>query len=210
MALSRATSNSSDELGATIAGLKSRINELETATGVGGAPVGSIIDFIGASAPAGWTLLDGSTIVNGRFLYPSLWSVLPSNFKVGNNILKPDTRGRVTVHQGTSGDTSIAIGGSAGSPSVALTTNEMPSHDHGGATGNAYTTSTITVAGGAGTSYANNHVTGFSASPTNTIPSGSSNLPAGLHAHVVSSEGLGQAFSILQPFIVVLKIMKLA
>lgn len=89
MPVPRATSSDADELAATISAVKSRLNEMESSFGVGNAPVGSITEYVASTAPIGWSLCDGGTIVNGRYLYPFLWSILPATYKSGNNIVKP-------------------------------------------------------------------------------------------------------------------------
>ncbi len=90
MTTPRATSSQAEELGATIAGLKSRLNQIESAFGFGDAPVGSIVLYISNTPPSNWSLCNGGTITNGRLLYPELWAVLPSGFKSGDNIVKPN------------------------------------------------------------------------------------------------------------------------
>ena len=211
MALPRTTSNSSDELAATVAGLKSRLNELETANGFYGPPVGSIIDYIGLVAPSGWTLLDGSTIANGRTLYPALWDVLPPTFKSGNNIITPDTRGRVLVHRSASGTLSTNVGTTGGLEEVILTSAQMPVHNHAMAHTHFNRTYSITetssfFSGGIGpaltdvtlNSVTNGEQTGGVSTP-NTSDAGGSGSPATTQAHTN-----------LQPYMIVLKIMKLA
>ncbi len=125
----RAVTTETDELAGTIAALKSRLNELETASGSGDSPIGTIVDFIGVTAPNGWAILNGSTITNGAFLYPVLWSILPASFKSGNNIVLPDTRGRVTVHAGGT-ILNVAVGTTGGAETVTLSEAQMPSHTH--------------------------------------------------------------------------------
>lgn len=95
-------------------------------------PVGSIVDYIGSSAPAGWLLLDGSTISGGQTLYPSLWSVLPASFKSGSDIILPDARGRVMVGLNSSDSDFDAVGETGGSKDVTLTSAQsgVPAHTH--------------------------------------------------------------------------------
>jgi microcystin-dependent protein len=126
----RAVTSDTEELAATISVLKSRLNELETASGSGNAPIGTIVDYIGTNAPTSWTVLDGSTITNGAILYPNLWAILPASFKSGNDIVKPDTRGRVTVHQSSAGTLAGVVGSTGGLERVTLDSTEMPVHAH--------------------------------------------------------------------------------
>lgn len=203
MTLPRATSSDADDLAATISGLKSRLNELESAAGAGDAPAGSIVDFIGSVAPNGWTLLDGGTITNGRVLYPRLWAVLPSTFKSGNDIVKPDTRGKVTVHQGGTLLTG-AIGTSTGQETVALLETELPTHKHTISHTHTYNTYTLTTAssgfsGGIGPALISATLTTNTGSGTTSAASTSDS----------GNVGSGTAHLNIQPSFIVVKIMRL-
>lgn len=132
----RVTTSPSDALGATLADSKGRLSNLEAlahrhdqpSSSLG--PVGTIVDYIGTSAPAGWAILDGSTITGGQTLYPDLWTILPASFKSGANIVLPDTRGRVAVGRNPSDTDFDNVGDSGGAKTVTLTTAQMPSHTH--------------------------------------------------------------------------------
>ena len=202
----RALTSETDELAATISVLKSRLNELETASGSGNAPIGTIVDYIGTTEPAGWTVLDGGTITNGALLYPNLWAILPSSFKSGNNIVKPDTRGKVTVHRSASGTLDVAVGSTGGAETVTLTTAQLPSHAHTIAHDHTYSrrsygisSTSSTFAGGA-----NGALTSVTITPTDATltTSAASNANSG-------NEGSGDAHTNLQPYMVTVKIMKL-
>ena len=196
MTTPRATSTEADELAATISGLKSRLNELETASGSGTSPVGAIVDYIGATAPNGWALLDGSTITNGQNLYPLLWTVLPSSFKSGANIVLPDTRGRVLVHRAAAGTLNVAVGSTGGAETVTLTESQMPVHSHymGHDHGAAFFVANFAVGSGR---------TALSLNGT-----ASTNYTDFYNANT-GAAGSGQAHNNLQPYMVVVKIMKL-
>ena len=70
----RTTTSPSDALGATLSDSKSRLINLEAlahrhdqpSSALG--PVGTIVDYIGTTAPTGWAILDGSTITGGASL----------------------------------------------------------------------------------------------------------------------------------------------
>lgn len=132
----RTTTSPADSLGATISDSKSRLINLEALahrhdTGPSSlGPVGMIVDYVGTTAPAGWAVMDGSTITGGQTLYPSLWAVLPSAFKSGANIVLPDTRGRVAVGRNPSDADFDNVGDTGGAKTVTLSTAEMPSHGH--------------------------------------------------------------------------------
>ena len=204
MTTPRATSSEADELGALLAGLQSRLNELETVSGSGNVPVGTIVDFVGVSAPRQWTILDGGTITNGRFLYPSLWLLLPSTFKSGNNIVKPDTRGKVTVHRAASGILNVAIGSTGGAETVTLTTAELPVHAHTIThthTNRTYSLSTTNgfYSGGIGPAL-NSATLSSNATGENTGAASAANS---------GNAGSGNAHTNLQPYMITVKILKL-
>lgn len=101
-------------------------------------PVGSIIAYGGATAPAGWLLCDGSAV--SRTTYAALFAVIGTANGAGNGSTTfnlPDGRGRTVIGAGagtsltarTLGDKSI------GAESHQLTSSEMPAHSHGGLTG---------------------------------------------------------------------------
>jgi len=206
----RTTTSPSDALGATLSDTKGRVSNLETlahrhdqpASALG--PVGTIVDYIGTTAPSGWAILDGSTITGGQTLYPDLWAILPASFKSGANIVLPDTRGRVAVGLNSSDSSFDAMGETGGAKTHTLTAAEMPSHDHGGVTSmNAYTNFLRLVAA-VGTTMENNHHVGRGGG---SFADYSGDFPN--HQHYISADGGGGAHNNLQPYIVFAKIMKL-
>lgn len=206
----RTTTSPSDALGATISDSKSRLINLEAlahrhdqpSSSLG--PVGTIVDYIGTTAPTGWAIMDGSTITNGQTLYPALWAILPLGFKFGTSIILPDTRGRVTVGRNPSDTDFDTIGELRGSKTVTLTTAQMPSHNHGGVTSlNAYTNFLRLVAA-VGTTMENNHMVGRGGG---SFADYSGSFPN--HQHDIPSEGGGGAHDNVQPSIVFSKIIKL-
>lgn len=216
----RATNTSTDELAATIAAMKSRLNELEVATGGGGAPIGTIVDYIGSTAPKGWALLDGTTITNGALLYPNLWAVLPASFKSGNAIVLPDTRGRVTVHQAAAGTLATGVGTTGGAETVTLSSSQMPVHDHTishtHTLSHTHTYSRSDEQGQIFVQYPpagigplvqdmafSTQTTSGASNATTSSPSSSNSGSAG------GTGGVTQAHQNLQPYMVTVKIMKL-
>jgi microcystin-dependent protein len=98
-------------------------------------PPGTILDFAGSTAPAGYLLCDGTSYSTTTYaaLYTALggssspWGVGSGTFKV------PDLRGRTTVAAGSgSGLTTRSLAGKGGAESVTLTAAQsgMPSHGH--------------------------------------------------------------------------------
>jgi len=100
----RATTSPVDELAATIASMMARIGTLEvsahshTTLATQILPVGAIIDWPNAATiPPGFAELDGSTITNGQTLYPVLWSVIPSGWRSGSDIVLDDFDPRLAI-----------------------------------------------------------------------------------------------------------------
>ena len=93
-------------------------------------PAGTVVDYMGTTAPAGWVILAGQTITNGQTLYPEWWAILPASMKSGSNIVCPDTRGKVTVGHNTSDADFDVIGDTGGAKTHTLVTGELPVHAH--------------------------------------------------------------------------------
>lgn len=87
--------------------------------------------------PAGWLLCDGSAV--SRTQYAKLYATIGVAFGAGdgvNTFTLPDYRGRTILGAGAgAGLTARALGGKGGEEAHALAVGELPSHDHGGATG---------------------------------------------------------------------------
>lgn len=207
----RATSSAVDELGAVIADIKARIVRVEQQSHLHNQPVsalsppGTIVDYIGTTAPAGWALLDGTTIVGAQFTYPDLWAVLPSSFKSGSNLVLPDTRGRVSVGLNSADSDFDAIGDSGGAKTHTLTIPEMPSHTH---TQNPH--GHIVIIEGVGQAW---QQTGFAgAGYTFNVQGVNDGLRRFLAADTTATNqntGGGGAHNNLQPYITFAKMMKL-
>ena len=90
-------------------------------------PAGTIAATINSSADTGWVLM-GTTISNAQSLYPSLWSVAPTNWRSGTSLVLPSMENRYLT--GKSG--SETLGAHEGSNDVTLATANLPSHTHSG------------------------------------------------------------------------------
>ena len=96
------------------------------------APPGMVTMTFSTSAPSGWLLLQGQTIVNAQSLYPDLWSVSPGVWRSGSNLILPDMRGRFPVGYHPSDSQWNVMGAQGGAITKTLSTSEMPTHSHSG------------------------------------------------------------------------------
>lgn len=100
---------------------------------VGVPPTGSVIDFAGSSAPAGWLFADGSEI--SRTTFSELFAVISTVYGPGNGSTTfnlPDLRGRVSVglHAGQSEFDSLGETGGTKDAVVVSHTHVQNSHGH--------------------------------------------------------------------------------
>lgn len=112
-------------------------------------PGGSVILTIAATAPAGWALLDGSTITNCASLFPETWAASPVAWRSGSNLVLPDARSKTTFMAGTG----FTLGATGGANTKTIATGNLPAHHHDLAHGH-------TASVGGFTSDATDHVYG--------------------------------------------------
>lgn len=101
-------------------------------------PVGSIVQYGGTNAPAGWLICDGSSI--SRTEYKDLFNAINTSYGVGDGSTTfnlPNLKGRVAVGLDSDDTDFNTIGKLGGEKKHTLTVDEMPSHGHitGGAGG---------------------------------------------------------------------------
>lgn len=89
-------------------------------------PAGSIVQTLRTTAPTGWLLMQGQVLNPIEALYPNLAAALG----VTGSYTLPDGRGRVLVGLNASDTDFDVIGELRGAKTHALTSAEMPSHDH--------------------------------------------------------------------------------
>lgn len=93
--------------------------------------LGEIKLFAGNFAPLGWAMCAGQLMSIAE--NDALFSLLGTTYG-GDGVTTfglPDLRGRVPLHQGTgAGIAPKVMGQRAGSESVTLTANQLPSHEH--------------------------------------------------------------------------------
>lgn len=155
----------------------------------------------------GWLVCDGRLL--DREQYPALFEVIGTTFGSTNstNFRLPDYRGRVFGAAGTgAGLTARAVGDAVGTETHVLTVNEMPSHNHGGATASngAHTHNTNAVGGDIGLAYRDGTttITTTDNSPNEVNLGNTQALTIdvqGQHAHTLSAQGGGAAHNTMQP-----------
>jgi microcystin-dependent protein len=93
--------------------------------------VGEIMMFAGNFAPAGWALCNGQLMAISQ--NTALFSLL-GTFYGGDGVTTfalPNLQSRVAIHQGQGpGLSPYVLGQQAGTETVTVTQNEMPSHNH--------------------------------------------------------------------------------
>lgn len=96
------------------------------------SPSGTVVAFAGPAAPSGWLLCNGQAV--SRTDYASLYAAIGTTFGQGNGTTTfnlPDLRGRTVIGVGQGpGLTNRTRGQTGGEETHALTTQEMPQHDH--------------------------------------------------------------------------------
>jgi microcystin-dependent protein len=152
-------------------------------------PVGTIIPFAGATAPAGWLFCFGQAV--SRTTYADLYAAITNNgatFPYGSGdgsttFNLPDLRGRVPAGKddmggsaasrltsGGSGITGTTLGAAGGAETHTLTTAQIPAHGHPFSV-------TGVVDGGAAVNFGSNYTVGartsFSGTTSNTGGGGS-------------------------------------
>ena len=93
--------------------------------------IGSIMQFAGSFAPSGWALAQGQllSISSNTALFSLLGTTYGGDGSTTFGL--PDLRGRVPVGTGTGpGLTPVSLGQEFGDETVALTTANLPAHDH--------------------------------------------------------------------------------
>lgn len=94
-------------------------------------PTGSIIDFAGTSAPAGFIVCNGNSYPTST--YPDLFAVIGYTWGgSGGNFNVPNLSGRVTAGSGgTLPPLTNTVGSVGGSATHSIAVNELPAHKHG-------------------------------------------------------------------------------
>jgi microcystin-dependent protein len=109
-------------------------------------PVGTIVMYLGTTAPTGWLLCNGSTYT--RTLYPALFSVVSVTYgsTTGANFAVPDLRDVVPVGPGATVGTDLGLKGGVDSVTLTAAQSGMPSHRH--STTDVYATTASAIEAG--------------------------------------------------------------
>jgi microcystin-dependent protein len=150
-------------------------------------PVGAMVDFAGATAPAGFRLCDGSQV--SRITYRSLFDVIGTTYGIGDGSLTfnlPDYRGRFPLTK-TAAGTGSTLGASGGALDHVHT---VGSHTHSvsitSASNGGFSTNTGN-AGGHGHSFGGGSTDQASGSFVNVAAGGDHTLPTFAHTHDAGS-----------------------
>jgi microcystin-dependent protein len=109
--------------------IDAQVHSNQTAGAAAAAPIGSIMMFAGATAPANWLLCNGQVYQNSAI--PQLAPILNNAFNAGTAAVPgtssavPNLTQRFPLGAGTN-----ALGATGGSFSVPIATANLPSHSH--------------------------------------------------------------------------------
>lgn len=191
-------------------------------------PAGTIVDYAGAAAPTGWLICDGSLV--SRATYPNLFTNIGTTFGAGDGSTTfgiPDLRGKIPVGKHTGG-TFQTLGATGGEENHTLSVAEIPSHNHGGASGTAapntgaesasHTHNISQTVWGLGsartTAVSGEGTSGPGATALGSLVSGSTAASnnhthaVASHAHTISSQGGGGVHNNMPPYVVLNKIIR--
>jgi microcystin-dependent protein len=183
------------------------------ATGVSGAGLleaGQISVWPTTTPPGGWALCDGQAV--SRAVYPALFSRIGTTYGAGDGSTTfnlPNLKGRVVVGLDGAQTEFDALGETGGAKTHTLTLAQIPSHNHGGATGGIRSNAN---------QLGDQMVREAFYSNIYGLPTGGgyigrpilyNNTTEPPHSHTIASEGSGQAHSILQPYITLNYIIRL-
>lgn len=113
-------------------------------------PVGTVMPYVGASAPTGWLICDGGQYSSAT--YPKLSALCGTKFGTASagNFRVPNLRGRSIVGYDSSVAAFDLIGKTGGSNTVSLTVSNMPSHSHNNPDHSHAVSGTVTIGGATG------------------------------------------------------------
>lgn len=182
-------------------------------------PVGAVMDYAGSSAPSGWLLCYGQNI--SRTTYAALFTAIGVTYGVGDGsttFTLPDLRGRVVAGKDDMGGSSAnrltdqtggldgdTLGDTGGAETHTLTTAQMPAHTHTGTTASdgAHTHTVARQLDGAAAAGTGGTATIFTSTGSTTTSSNGAHT----HTFTTASAGSDAPFNIVQPTIILNKII---
>ena len=210
-AAATSASNASSSASAAATSASNAATSATNASNSANSAAAAAIAAIAAAFPVGAIYITAGNTNPGTFL-PGLWTQI--------------AQGRTLIGVGTLGSDTYAAGNTGGAARVTLTTTEMPSHNHGGATGTQsanHTHSGTTASGGAHTHTLRNmgydSTTGayvdYAAGAGTTSASDAMNSAgdhthtftteanSANHAHAITAQGGGDAHENRMPYLAV-------
>ncbi len=186
-------------------------------------PVGSILDYAGATEPSGWVFCYGQAI--SRTTFSALFTVIGTTYGAGDGSTTfnvPDCRGRVAAGQDDMGGTSAnrltglaggvdgdVLGAAGGAESFALAETNLPAHTH--PAGTLAVGTSITNGSNIVQSNAFQNGVGVGGA-VDDVPKNAIDVPLSLASGAVTgatgSTGSGTAMPHIQPTIILNKIIK--
>lgn len=191
-----------------------------TVTGSLSAPgtlvAGMMMEWAGATAPAGWVFAAGQVLLRVSFpaLFTAIGTLHNTGGELGTEFRLPDARGCVVAapdnmggtnagRMASAGSAATTVGGRYGGDTHILTTPQMPGHTHSGTTDNAgahdHTVPGSPMGGGG-----SGGIPSLSSGGTQTT----SGAPAHAHPFTTASAGGGAAHNNVQPTLFIPKIIK--
>jgi microcystin-dependent protein len=185
-------------------------------------PIGATIDFIGTTAPnSSFVLPYGQAI--SRTTYSTLFAMVSTTYGAGDGSTTfniPDLRGRVVAGKDDMGGSAASrlsgsfitgpttLGGTGGSESRSLVTSNLPPYTPAGTIGGSISSSPYSIQIGNGTSHGS-LATGGDASYPKTNEATLSFSMSGATFTGTAQGGTSAAFGILQPTIVLNKLLRI-
>lgn len=183
-------------------------------------PVGSVIDYAGNAAPAGWMLCHGQSL--SRADYAALFAVVGAIYgsTSGATFNLPDLRGRVVAGLDNMGGpnaerlsgimASTTLGGAGGAKEHALTIAQMPSHNHTAGASDSGNHAHFGLEGRVGTAGAGNGLVQSAGGSGYGFMNQIQTAAGGIHSHTITigHNGSGESHPNVQPTMVMNKIIK--
>jgi len=179
-------------------------------------PVGSVMCFAGASAPAGWLFCDGSEVLKNDYL--DLYNVILDAYGNASNsdyFVLPNLQEKMAIGKSSSNN----LGNNGGNQTITLTEGQMPSHSHTGTTSNegthSHTSNATGGLGGTGLAFSNGNYTASGIDGTanelnlqNTAALTINDSGSHSHTFTTNTTGSGSSIDIMNPYVVLNYIIK--